>query len=102
MCNRKYSRQSIRWSHGIACLQSTTFKILSTSGLLFWKPFAGEISPASLADRHRETYRLHFNQGIPHATTEDDVFKGIFIPKGSTVIANAFATEHDPKVFPEP
>lgn len=26
--------------------------------------------------------------GVPHRTTEDDVYKGYFIPKGSVVIAN--------------
>lgn len=27
--------------------------------------------------------------GIPHLTTEDDVYNGMFIPKGSLVMANA-------------
>lgn len=26
--------------------------------------------------------------GLPHAVTEDDVYDGMFIPAGSTVIAN--------------
>ena len=27
--------------------------------------------------------------GIPHYSTADDIYRGMFIPKGSTVIANA-------------
>ncbi|KAI0734033.1 cytochrome P450 monooxygenase [Fomitopsis betulina] len=43
--------------------------------------------------------------GVPHAATEDDVYRGYNIPKGATVIANIWAmmrdTEHyvDPDVF---
>lgn len=29
--------------------------------------------------------------GIPHRTTEDDVFEGYFIPKGTVVIANQWS-----------
>jgi len=35
--------------------------------------------------------KLHLNcitSGIPHRTLEDDVYRGMFIPKGSLVIAN--------------
>ena len=28
--------------------------------------------------------------GVPHATTEDDVYDGYFIPKGTVVIGNAW------------
>ncbi|KAK7757152.1 hypothetical protein SLS62_000701 [Diatrype stigma] len=40
--------------------------------------------------------------GTPHASTTDDVYKGMFIPKGSTIIAPLWSihlNEHD---FPEP
>ncbi|KAI0056529.1 cytochrome P450 [Artomyces pyxidatus] len=40
--------------------------------------------------------------GIPHATTEDDIYDGFFIPRGTTVIANIWAILHDPQVYPEP
>jgi len=40
--------------------------------------------------------------GVPHATTEDDVYKGFFIPKGALVLGNAWAMLHDPEVYPEP
>ncbi|KAF9447305.1 putative CyP450 monooxygenase [Macrolepiota fuliginosa MF-IS2] len=39
---------------------------------------------------------------VAHAATEDDVYKGYFIPGGSVVIANAWAVMHDPEVYPEP
>ncbi|KAL0577986.1 hypothetical protein V5O48_004024, partial [Marasmius crinis-equi] len=40
--------------------------------------------------------------GFAHCVTEDDVYNGMFIPKGSTVFANISAITSDPKLFPEP
>ncbi|KAI0288685.1 cytochrome P450 [Russula brevipes] len=40
--------------------------------------------------------------GVPHASTEDDVYKGFFIPKGSLVIADAWAVLHNPDLYPDP
>ena len=55
----------------------------------------------------QETYRWHnaapmgecldifqgllsfLSSGVPHRSTEDDIYEGMFIPKGSVVIANA-------------
>lgn len=31
--------------------------------------------------------------GTPHASTADDVYKGMFIPKGSTIIAPLWASK---------
>jgi len=39
---------------------------------------------------------------IPHASTEDDVYEGFFIPKGSLVIGNSWAILRDPVRYPEP
>ncbi|KAL1740755.1 cytochrome P450 [Schizophyllum fasciatum] len=35
----------------------------------------------------------------PHKVTEDDVYEGMFIPKGSIVIYNAYAMAHDENVY---
>ncbi|TFK78780.1 cytochrome P450 [Polyporus arcularius HHB13444] len=40
--------------------------------------------------------------GTPHAVTEDDVYQGMYIPKGSTVFANLAGIMHDPVMFPSP
>ncbi|KJA23839.1 hypothetical protein HYPSUDRAFT_214889 [Hypholoma sublateritium FD-334 SS-4] len=40
--------------------------------------------------------------GLPHAVTTDDVYNGMFIPKGSTVFANFHGIMKDPEMFPEP
>ncbi|KAH9855895.1 cytochrome P450 [Lenzites betulinus] len=40
--------------------------------------------------------------GFPHCSTEDDVFRGYFIPKGTMVIANIWAYLNDPKHYPGP
>jgi len=40
--------------------------------------------------------------GVPHATTEDDVYEGYFIPKGAIVATNVWAVLHDPATYPDP
>ncbi|KXN81511.1 O-methylsterigmatocystin oxidoreductase [Leucoagaricus sp. SymC.cos] len=40
--------------------------------------------------------------GVPRSTTEDDVYEGYYIPKGSTVLFNAYAMLYDEEVFPDP
>jgi cytochrome P450 len=38
---------------------------------------------------------------LPHATSEADAYKGFYIPKGATIIGNAWCMEHDPNFFPD-
>ncbi|KAI6101322.1 cytochrome P450 [Pisolithus sp. B1] len=40
--------------------------------------------------------------GIPHMTTTDDVYKGMHIPRGATIVPNVWAMTRDPERFPEP
>ncbi|TFK75545.1 cytochrome P450 [Pluteus cervinus] len=40
--------------------------------------------------------------GVPHRVTEDNIFKGYFIPKGTVVITNLWAMAHDPDLYPDP
>ncbi|EFX03575.1 cytochrome p450 monooxygenase [Grosmannia clavigera kw1407] len=40
--------------------------------------------------------------GVPHRALEDDVYDGMFIPKGSFVYANARAMTHDERVYQNP
>ncbi|KAH9952749.1 cytochrome P450 [Russula dissimulans] len=40
--------------------------------------------------------------GLPHASCQDDIYKGYFIPKGTTMVANAWAILHDPETYPDP
>ncbi|KAG1726305.1 cytochrome P450 [Suillus lakei] len=39
--------------------------------------------------------------GIPHATTNDDVYGGYFIPKGAMVMVNQWALSRDEDAFPD-
>ncbi|KAH9956431.1 cytochrome P450 [Russula dissimulans] len=48
--------------------------------------------------RWRPAAPLH----LPHASTEDRVYRGYFIPKGAWLIGNIWAILHDPDVYPEP
>ncbi|KXN81510.1 O-methylsterigmatocystin oxidoreductase [Leucoagaricus sp. SymC.cos] len=40
--------------------------------------------------------------GVPHATSQDDIFEGYFIPKGAAIMANAYAMLQDSERFPNP
>ncbi|KIO29659.1 hypothetical protein M407DRAFT_21246 [Tulasnella calospora MUT 4182] len=40
--------------------------------------------------------------GIPHASREDDVYNGYFIPKGTSVIANQWQVSRDPSIYEDP
>ncbi|WYZ44616.1 hypothetical protein EsH8_VII_001052 [Colletotrichum jinshuiense] len=40
--------------------------------------------------------------GLPHGSSEDDVFEGYFIPKEAILLANIWHFTHDPKVYHEP
>ncbi|KAF5331769.1 hypothetical protein D9758_016643 [Tetrapyrgos nigripes] len=40
--------------------------------------------------------------GIPHCSVADDVYEGYFIPKGTTVVGNAWTILHDENVYPDP
>ncbi|KAF8452275.1 cytochrome P450 [Boletus edulis BED1] len=53
----------------------------------------------------RETMRSHpvTPIGVPHATTEDDVYEGCYIPQGATIIPNICrAMSHDEEKYPNP
>ncbi|KXN81911.1 O-methylsterigmatocystin oxidoreductase [Leucoagaricus sp. SymC.cos] len=39
---------------------------------------------------------------LPHSTSEDDIYDGYFIPKGTIVIGNAWTILQDPEVYPDP
>lgn len=38
---------------------------------------------------------------VPRRTTEDDYYNGYLIPKGTTVIPNIWAMNHDPELYPD-
>jgi len=40
--------------------------------------------------------------GIAHYITEDDVYMGYRLPKGTTVLPNVWAMLHDPEMYPDP
>ncbi|TDL20094.1 cytochrome P450 [Rickenella mellea] len=40
--------------------------------------------------------------GIPHVSTDDDVYKGYEIPKGSILMANIWQFTHDPVTYHQP
>ncbi|KAI5824986.1 cytochrome P450 [Schizophyllum commune Tattone D] len=40
--------------------------------------------------------------GVPHKSLEDDIYRGMYIPKGTIVYANARAMCHDTRVYKSP
>ncbi|KAK4185184.1 cytochrome P450 1A2 [Podospora australis] len=52
----------------------------------------------------QETYRMNplSPLGIPHASIADDVYGGMFIPRGTIVYQNVWAMMHDESVYAEP
>ncbi|KAK7692903.1 hypothetical protein QCA50_004539 [Cerrena zonata] len=40
--------------------------------------------------------------GVPHALTRDDEYRGFVIPKGTMIIANAWAMLRNPEDYPDP
>ncbi|KAI2622400.1 cytochrome P450 [Hypoxylon sp. NC1633] len=40
--------------------------------------------------------------GIPHRSLDDDVYNGMFIPKGTLVYYNTYAMSRDPSVYKDP
>ncbi|KAJ7169958.1 cytochrome P450 [Mycena filopes] len=40
--------------------------------------------------------------GIAHYNTDEDVYNGYRIPKGTTVLPNVWAILHDPEMYPDP
>ncbi|EAU81806.2 oxidoreductase A;oxidoreductase/cytochrome P450 monooxygenase [Coprinopsis cinerea okayama7 len=40
--------------------------------------------------------------GLPHVSTEDYEYKGYFIPKGTTVLANTWSIMHDAEIYQDP
>lgn len=40
--------------------------------------------------------------GVPHRVSDDNVFEGYFIPKGTLVIPNIWGMAHDSSIYPEP
>ncbi|QRW09454.1 cytochrome P450 family protein [Ceratobasidium sp. AG-Ba] len=40
--------------------------------------------------------------GVPRTCTQDNVYKGFFIPKGAIVLGNIWAMSNDPSTYPEP
>lgn len=53
---------------------------------------------------YREVLRWQSNGplGLVHATSQDDIYKGYYIPKGSLVMANVWAITRDEERYPDP
>ena len=46
-------------------------------------------------------WRTNGPLGVPHLSTDDDWYEGMFIPKGTICIANAWHMNRDPEVYGE-
>ncbi|KAI0791736.1 cytochrome P450 [Abortiporus biennis] len=48
------------------------------------------------------TWPPFFSTGVPHCTTEDDVYNNMFIPKGTVVVTNQRLMLSDPNTYRDP
>ncbi|CAD6582177.1 MAG: hypothetical protein CYPHOPRED_001859 [Cyphobasidiales sp. Tagirdzhanova-0007] len=55
---------------------------------------------AIIAEMHR--WRPVIAGGLPHRLDQDDVYEGYFLPKGCSVVANAWAIHQQPDLYPDP
>ncbi|KAK7046325.1 O-methylsterigmatocystin oxidoreductase [Favolaschia claudopus] len=57
-----------------------------------------------MAALQKEIYRWRTTVpgGVPHAATEDDIFNGFYIRKGTIIINNLWAIAHDPTHYHDP
>jgi len=39
---------------------------------------------------------------LPHRLTKDDIYEGMFIPKGAFIFGNIWAILRDPTLYPDP
>lgn len=51
---------------------------------------------------HRTLIHLILPLGLSHRVIQDDVYKGVRIPKGAAVVANLWAILHDERAYPDP
>ncbi|CAE6492835.1 unnamed protein product [Rhizoctonia solani] len=47
-------------------------------------------------------WKLTLPLAVPHTCTQDDMYKGYYIPKGAIVIGNSWAISNNPAVYPDP
>ncbi|CAE6455107.1 unnamed protein product [Rhizoctonia solani] len=48
-------------------------------------------------------YKAHYAvPGLPHVSTQDDTYKGYFIPSGTPVITNIWAMNNNERAYPSP
>ncbi|KAH7908437.1 cytochrome P450 [Hygrophoropsis aurantiaca] len=64
---------------------------------LRWHPVL-PLEEAKVTDIQYADYWMRL--GLAHATTNDDVYQGYFIPKGTTIIANTWAMSRDETKYP--
>ncbi|KAJ7598124.1 cytochrome P450 [Mycena floridula] len=52
----------------------------------------------------KEILRYHnpAPSGVPHCTTEDDIYDGYLIPKGSIIVTNIWKMSRDPEIYNNP
>ena len=61
-------------------------------------------SPAFIDAILKEVMRMHpaIPLVTPHDTTQDIIYEGQFIPKGTSLVANTWCMGYNPEMFPEP
>lgn len=70
---------------------------------LRWRPFSNQGEKASSLLQHADSCFTDYSvAGMPHATNKDDTYKGYRIPKGATIIPNAYSVHQNETRYPCP
>jgi hypothetical protein len=89
------------WSVAAACRTKKTCRSCTTVELSWRKANGSEALPEQVKNAGGLVSSSP-RPGVPHRLEQDDVYEGYFLPKGSTVIANAWTMSFDPEYFPDP
>ncbi|KAJ5787369.1 cytochrome P450 [Penicillium paradoxum] len=96
-----FMQAMVKWGHVLQKAQEEIDSVIGEDRTPVWSDYAQLPYVATIvkeAHRWRPVVPLSF----PHAAAEDDWIDGYLIPKGSTVIINAWGMHHDEKRFPNP
>ncbi|KAB5591014.1 O-methylsterigmatocystin oxidoreductase [Ceratobasidium theobromae] len=86
----------------IADMESMPYMRRIVQEVLRWQPALPLGITRSCIDNPDDETNAFMRIGVPHASTKDDEYRGYFIPKGSIVMANAWAMTRDESVYKDP
>ncbi|KAK9770477.1 putative Cytochrome P450 [Seiridium cardinale] len=82
--------------------QAEVDRVFGTKGVEIGRVKADELPYLRACFLETIRWRPGFPLSIPHATTQNDSYKGFSIPANTTILMNIWAVHHDPDEYNEP